>query len=269
MREFIPLSIRRFLGSRYDAWQAAAKKRRLLRSLRGNTVTCNVCGWTGAHFTDDHWHPRTVCPNCGSQVRHRMLAAILDGLTNTSEISEAELLHGKEILHFAPERQLRDRIKSVARHYVTADYDRGDCDLKLDMSSMPSVGDASFDTVIASDVLEHVPDDIAAMREIYRILRPGGAAILTVPQKDSPSTTDEDPSVTAPSDRERRFGQIDHVRMFGDDFSARLEQTGFQVTTISSGNFESAVKARHVLMPPVLNSHPLATNQRRIYIGRK
>ncbi|WP_067169248.1 class I SAM-dependent methyltransferase [Microtetraspora niveoalba] len=41
--------------------------------------------------------------------------------------------------------------------------------------------DASFDRVIAAEVLEHIPDDMAAMREIVRVLKPGGRAAITVP----------------------------------------------------------------------------------------
>jgi ubiquinone/menaquinone biosynthesis C-methylase UbiE len=41
--------------------------------------------------------------------------------------------------------------------------------------------DASFDRVIASEVLEHIPDDTTAMREIVRVLKPGGLAAITVP----------------------------------------------------------------------------------------
>jgi len=268
MKALIPLPIRRFLGDRYAAWQTAKSKKRLLDSLKGDAVECNVCGWSGTRFTDDHWHPETVCPNCGSQVRHRMLVAILDGKSSVAGVTQADLLDGKSILHFAPERQLRERIKSAASSYTTADYDRGDCDLKLDMSAMPSVANASFDIIFACDVLEHVPDDRAAIRELHRILRPGSTAILTVPQKDPPSTTDEDPAITDPSERERRFGQKDHVRMFGDDFAARLEEAGFGVTTVSITDFPSSVVSRYTLHPPTLSSHPLATNHRRIYFAR-
>lgn len=197
-----------------------------------------------------------------------MFAAMLDGMADISGLSLGDLMVGKSVLHFAPERQLRDRIKSAAGQYVTADFDRGDCDLKLDMSSMPAVAGACFDIVIACDVLEHVPDDRAAMCELRRILRKGGRAILTVPQKDRPSATDEDPAVTDPAERERRFGQKDHVRMFGDDFTARLQEAGLHVTTLGAENFDAATRSRHVLIPPAPSPHPLATNQRRIYIAR-
>ncbi len=103
----LPLSVRRFVGGQYDRWQAARRQKKLLVSLRGDRVHCNICGWKGARFTDDPWHAGTICPVCRSQVRHRMLVAMLDGLASFPGLSETALLAGKDILHFAPERQRR------------------------------------------------------------------------------------------------------------------------------------------------------------------
>ena len=269
MRFLIPLSLRRSLGGWWHDRQTARKKRTLLASLEGSGTKCNVCGWEGRAFTGDQWHPGTICPDCGSQVRHRMLAAALDGHADIPGLDEQTLLAGKEILHFAPERQLRVRIFQAAGKYVTADFDRGDCDLKLDISAMPSVPDQSFDVVICCDVLEHVPDDASAFREICRVLRPGGTAILTVPQMDPPSRTDEDPLVKSEQERERRFGQKDHVRMYGDDFPGRLEAAGFSLVIVDVRSFSPQIQSAHVLHPPVANASRLATNQRRIYLARK
>lgn len=269
MVNLIPLPIRKNLGNWWHAKKERKRHTALLKKLSGTGVVCNVCNWEGRAFTDDTWHPGTICPVCRSQVRHRMLSAVFDGLSDQPCVDQTALLEGKEILHFAPERQLRNRVAKAASRYTTADYDRGDCDLKLDMSDMPSVNDESFDIVIACDVLEHVPSDLAAMRELHRILRPGGTAILTVPQKDSPATTDEDSSVTDPAERERRFGQRDHVRMFGDDFLDRLAKTGFKPAIVSIESFPAEITKRHVLHPPISNKNPLATNQRRIYFAKK
>lgn len=269
IQSFIPLSIRRFLGNSWHSFAAVQNKRKLLKKLQGSTVECNICHWQGSRFTDDPWHVETVCPNCGSQVRHRMLVALLDGKSVLPDVDEKKLLHGKKILHFAPERQLRDRIKKAAQIYVTTDYDRGDVDLKLDMSAMPSVTDGSFDVVIACDVLEHVPDDRAAMRELHRILKPNGLAIITAPQKDSPATTDEDPSITTPEGRLQHFGQNDHLRIFGDDLKDRLEKAGFSISVIDASAFSENAIARFVLMPPIRSPHPLATNHRRFYLAKK
>lgn len=268
LRGLIPLPIRRVLGGHYDRWRTQWEKHTLLRSLRGEAVTCNVCGWVGAAFTDDCWHSGTICPNCRSQVRHRMLAACLDGLSVVPGLAQSDLLEGHSILHFAPERQLRERIQSAAANYQSADFERGDCDHRLDISRMPEIADKSFDCVIACDVLEHVPDDAAAFSEIRRVLRPGGVAILTVPQKDPPATTDEDHGVTSEADREARFGQKDHVRMYGDDFVARVAAAGFEAVTIDQSAFSSEVVTRHVLHPPRPNPSPLATNRRRLYFVR-
>ena len=269
MKNLLPLAIRRAVGGWWHDRQTRSKKSDLLRSLRGSGTKCNVCGWEGRAFTDDQWHPGTICPECGSQVRHRILAAALDGLAETAGLNEPALLTGRDILHFAPERQLRNRISQAAAKYVTADYERGDCELRLDISAMPSVAAHSFDVVIACDVLEHVPDDLAAMREIFRILRPCGTAILTVPQLDSPAETDEDATVLTEPAREKRFGQKDHVRMYGDDFIDRLRAASFDVQVVTAAQFPSDLIAGLVLEPPVKSPRPLATNQRRIYFASK
>jgi SAM-dependent methyltransferase len=269
MKRFIPLPIRKLLGGAWFEARQTWDRLRLLWRLRGNSVTCNVCNWHGGRFADDQWHARSVCPNCRSQVRHRMLAAMLDGQSGLAGFSEESLLRGRAVLHFAPERQLRQRVKSSADRHVTADYDRGDTDLKLDISAMSDVGNASFDTIIACDVLEHVPDDRSAFREIHRILKTTGIAILTVPQKDPPAATDEDIAETDEPERLRRFGQRDHVRIYGDDFPQRAEAAGFQVTCLTVKNFPPGVARRHVLAPLSSSPHPLATNHRRIYLCRK
>jgi SAM-dependent methyltransferase len=269
MKRIFPLAIRSALGGWWHERQSRLAKNALLKTLQGSGTQCNVCGWEGRAFTDDQWHPGTICPQCGSQVRHRILAAIFDGLADVFGLDERALLTGRDILHFAPERQLRERISKAAGKYVTADFERGDCDLRLDISAMPSVPDASFDVLIACDVLEHVPDDRAAMREISRVLRPGGTAILTVPQLDPPASTDEDPTVRSESAREKRFGQKDHVRMYGDDFADRLRAALFHVEVLTSAQFPSGTVQRLVLDPPLKSSRPLATNHRRIYFARK
>ncbi len=268
-QSLIPLAVRKSLGGRWESFVATRHKERLLHRLAGNAVQCNICSWTGAAFTDDQWHPGTICPNCGSQVRHRLLVGALDGRSSLPGLSEADLIGGRDVLHFAPERQLRERIRNSAAHHVTADFDRGDCDLRLDISAMPSVPGESFHTVISCDVLEHVPSDHAAFAEILRVLRPGGIAILSVPQKDPPAQTDEDPTVRSESEREQRFGQKDHVRMYGDDFIERVRLAGFNVTVLDESHFSKTDIARHGLTPPVPSHHPLATNKRRLYFCRK
>jgi SAM-dependent methyltransferase len=92
--------------------------------------------------------------------------------------------------------------------------------------------DAQFDLVICNHVLEHVPDDSLAMREICRVLKPDGRAILQVPISQRLTTTLEDPSITDPHDRERVFGQWDHVRVYGPDYTERLCHAGFSVDIV-------------------------------------
>jgi SAM-dependent methyltransferase len=202
-------------------------------------------------------------------VRHRLLAALLDGHASGLDLDATAMFANRRVLHFAPERQLRERIRRTAAEYLTADFDRGDCEVRLDVSRMPEIADCSFDAILICDVLEHVPSDVEAMRELHRVLTPGGIAILTVPQRDPPALTDEDQSVQSETERETRFGQKDHVRMYGDDFGERVATVGFRVQVVADAQFSAELVRRHVLAPPQRSRHPLATNFRRIFLAQR
>jgi SAM-dependent methyltransferase len=132
------------------------------------------------------------------------------------------------LLHFAPERRLQ---RVLARHrnvdYVSADLRSPLADLHIDITDTGLAAD-SFDVIVCNHVLEHIPDDRKAMRELFRILRPGGWALLQVPIAASRDTTLEDVTVSD-ADRLRLYGQTDHVRIYGKDYSKRLQEAGFDV----------------------------------------
>lgn len=230
------------------------------------TVQCNICHWDGRRFTSDDWHPYTICPRCGSQVRHRLLAAALSGLGPPALCGIAK---GKDVLHFAPEPVLAGAFAGDASRYRTADLLRQEVDLNLNMCDMKEIPDGSVDVLIACDVLEHVPDDHQALNEVSRVLSSGGWAILTVPQKDRLPATYEDPAITTEEGRLEAFGQEDHLRIYGDNFPEILVQHGFAVTTVSEKSFTEDLVKRLVLFPPVLSAHPLATNYRKVFFAQK
>ena len=237
-----------------------------INSLYPTNVECNICGHQAKYFNDNSWHPKTICWKCHSEIRHRLLIA---ALTYIDQLSFANLVKGKKLLHFAPEPILGNIYKKYVSAYLTADITSQKTDIQLDISNMSKIKSNEFDLVIACDVLEHVKNDHDAIREIYRILSKGGYAILTVPQKDHLENTFEDPAIITAEDRERVFGQSDHLRIYGNDFSEKLKICGFQVNEISSNNFSEELIHKHVLFPPILSLHPLATNYRKIYFASK
>ena len=119
--------------------------------------------------------------------------------------------------------------------------------LRLDLTRIP-FPDASFDVVLCSHVLEHVPADRQAMRELRRVLAPDGWALLLVPMGKGP--TREDPSIVEPAARERAFGQWDHVRMYGPDFADRLREVGFAVTVVGRDDVATAEEQARMALTP-------------------
>ena len=229
-------------------------------------VKCNVCGWEGRRFISDTWHRYINCPGCMLGIRQRLFFAALENISN---VGLGRIIRDKRVLHFAPEEAVANRISGFTQLYKTADYFRTDCDYRIDISNMPVIADKAFDTVIACDVLEHVPDYRAALAEIFRILSPGGTAVFTVPQKDHLDKTLEDPAVSTPEEREREYGQFDHLRIFGRDFTEILGNHGFSVVEIDEKKFSPEFCQKYVLFPPVLSRHPLATNYRKVFSVKK
>jgi len=166
--------------------------------------------------------PGVICPGCGAQERHRALALYLDARGLPAP--------GTSLLHFAPEYCLEQRLRRIPRlSVVTTDLDPAIAEVAADITALP-FGDGSFDAVLCSHVLEHVEDDRAAMRELVRVLRLGGWAVVMVPLDVERESTLEDPGVTEPRERERLFWQHDHVRLYAPDLEDRLTQAGFDVT---------------------------------------
>jgi len=200
--------------------------RRVFSAARysGTAVSCPVCERSFKSWLGRHEHG--LCPYCRSSCRHRLLSM---HLAETCANEEKPL----DTLFFAPdwgmEKWLRRR-----RQFRCATTDLGapGVDFHSDITQLPSA-DESYDLILCSHVLEHIPDDSKAIAEIYRVLRPGGRAMIQIPWNSASESTDEDPSVTDIRERERRFGQFDHVRMYGRDVIDRLGRPGFQVEVLN------------------------------------
>lgn len=192
---------------------------------RGRQVTCPVCNSHYRTFLPyGRINPRAnaLCPNCLSLERHRLIWLYLKERTGFFEGPQ-------RVLHIAPEACFIKRFEKLhGDAYITADIESPLAKVKMDIHSIP-FADNSFDVVLCNHVLEHVRDDIQAMREIHRVLAPGGFSILQVPFFNPvPDTTFEDPTITDAREREKIFGQSDHVRKYGHDYPRRLERAGLR-----------------------------------------
>jgi SAM-dependent methyltransferase len=206
----------------------------------GDARYCVYCGKTSGKFLHEGvkaevfrrerisgggYKTDTRCPHCGSVDRSRLLNLFFTLRTDV-------LRKQTRILHVSPNHDLarflarHPSVRQVCGSIEPEEYAEF-ASIFLDVQKM-GLGDAEFDVVICCHVLEHVPDDASAMREIHRVLRPGGFAILQVPLALSLETTLEDSSVTTRKQRKITFGQGDHLRLYGLDYFERLRRAGFR-----------------------------------------
>jgi len=214
--------------------------------LFNKKVKCPCCGWEGNEFkpTGVKKRKNAKCPQCSAVERHRIFYLFLrDYLPKNKPI---------KLLHFAPEPSIANLFQSYKNiEYLSADIDPEKAMVVEDILNL-SFMDNIFDYIFCSHVLEHIPDDIKAMSELCRILKPGGMAIISVPVYNIDRTY-ENPSITLPQERIEHFGQHDHVRKYGPDIIDRLRKV-FQnveemhyINTISKKNIKKYVLKDRIL----------------------
>lgn len=194
----------------------------------GSTVTCNICQRGFRKFLPYGRIARenALCPNCLGLERHRLMWLFLQKETDFFTAP-------KKVLHVAPELCFLGRFKKLKNlEYITGDIESPLADVKMDIHQIP-FEDNSFDVVFCNHVMEHVEDDIKACAEINRVLKPNGWGIIQSPVYEHEVTL-EDKTITDPKERERVFGQSDHVRKYGKDYAKRLSKSGLRV---SENNF--------------------------------
>ena len=195
---------------------------------RGSEVKCPICESEFKVFAPygggPKSRPNALCPGCGSLERHRLLWLYL-------QENKAEWAN-KSLIHFAPEKVFYDFFAQEEIDYLPCDlfpevYPFGELK-EVDVTAIP-FEDNSFGVILCNHVLEHVPDDRKALSELHRILEKGGWGILQVPLDIELDATYEDFSIITKKEREKAFGQDDHVRLYGKDYPDRLASAGFNV----------------------------------------
>jgi SAM-dependent methyltransferase len=152
------------------------------------------------------------------------------------------------MLHVAPESCFESRFKErLGAGYLTADLFSPLAMVKMDITDI-QYPDQTFDVIYCSHALEHVVDDRKAMREFFRVLKNDGWAILLVPITSE--KTFEDSSIVDPKERQKAFGQEDHVRRYGPDYVERLRDAGFTVEITRASDLADSDEAVRMGLTP-------------------
>lgn len=202
-------------------------ERRLPSMRRGPEYSCPCCGCRQP-FLSYRGRPYAQCPECGAKERDRLLILVLEDVIE-------RVGRPNHVLHVAPENQIRRFLSPVADNYIATDLTHGlssyagRLSAASDLTCLP-FRSGSFDLVVASHVLEHIPNDRAAVREIHRVLQPAGVALLPVPiTHDGPTVEYQDPNPLEEM----------HVRAPGLDYFHRFEDVGFDVIIKASSDYPS------------------------------
>jgi len=235
-------------------WHKALRRRVNLRKYLGEEYCCPVCGTHLRAFKQTsgryakmlrrygYAYPYssietlrgTRCPACDASDRDRLYALFLD-----DEFRSFDKRRTYRVVDFAPTRGIQAKLKSCPFiAYRSADLYWKSVDDQIDITDMHPYADHSFDLFVCSHVLEHVVEDRKAMKELFRILRPGGFGIVMVPIVRGVDETHEDPEIKSPEFRWKYYGLDDHVRQYGKrDFVDRLTAVGFRVDQLGIDHF--------------------------------
>ena len=187
--------------------------------LKGDTYTDPIDGKSFRRFLPYGYgqqRPNVLSPSTLSLERHRLLWLYLK---NETAFFQKPL----KVLHMAPEQCFLSIFKKMKHlDYTTADLYSPIVDVKADILNL----------VFCNHVLEHIEDDSKAMKELFRVMKPGGMGIFQVPQELAREKTYEDPNIITPEDKAKYFGQYDHVRIYGKDYFNRLRDVGFKVDEV-------------------------------------
>ena len=191
--------------------------------FKGNNFTDPIDGKSYRKFLPYGYgkqRENALSPGTLSLERHRQMWLYLQNETDF-------FTKNYKVLHIAPEQEFLRKFKKMKNlDYTSADLFSPIVDVKADILDLP-FEDESFDVIFCNHVLEHIEDDRKAMSELYRVMKKGGWGILQVPMKNSLEKTYEDFTITDPKERQKNFGQYDHVRWYGMDYFDRLKSVGF------------------------------------------
>ena len=191
----------------------------------GKGVHCPVCEKDYVKYLPGAGNVKmnSRCPGCGTAERHRLLWLYLN---KKLSIKSRKL----KLLDIAPDQAIQKKLNSLSNiDYTSVDLHSVLAMKKMDLTNL-TFEDNTFDSVLCYHVMEHIEEDRKALSEIYRVLKNGGWAIIQSPVDINREATYEDSSIISPQERLKAFGQDDHVRIYGVDYTERLKEAGFEVT---------------------------------------
>ena len=196
--------------------------------LKGNQFTDPIDGKSFSTFLPygyNNLRKNALSPSTFSLERHRLLWLYLK---NETGFFDKKI----KLLHFAPEQAFYKRFKKLSNiQYDTIDINSPLAMIKADICDLP-IKDNTYDFILCNHVLEHILDDNKAISELHRVLKKDGVGIFQVPIDMKKEFTFQDDSITDKKERNKIFGQYDHVRVYGKDYFTKLKNAGFKVEEV-------------------------------------
>ena len=246
LKRILPASLKRTVRTAAYEGQRFRYKADMILFPQKTIRFCPCCQLRFRSFVSGHFlgHPerynperykktgqQVICPFCYSLPRHRILACWCE--------DHKQYLRSSDILYFAPEDSMSLWMKRNGVPCKTADmFQKADLKLDIQKTGLP---EESYDVVFCNHVLEHVDDFRAALKEVFRILKPNGLFICSFPMDPKVELLDEDSEITADEERYLHYGQVDHKRVFGMKADQLLMDAGFEVEAIKGEDYPDEI----------------------------